>query len=624
MKKAISILSLILVLLAAVGLLVSCKEEKSVVPQVTFVVDGESSETVAIDADGNLSLPTDPYREGYTFEGWYYDDGSWQRPLDATVERDATVYARFTSECAHRVDEWRLQKASCMTAGKKLGRCAVCGQLVAEPIPARGYHTSYVDKAVAPTCTTAGLTEGAHCADCFEVLTKQERIAALEHDYVNDVCTRCGDIYDPVEDAILRNGSVSYALDYSEGDDYTFVEDERVQPTSGAAYAVFRSGYVATDRTPVTRGGDPCTRLCYIGLRVAADASAEAIAAAQREAGEHLRYAFRQIETGVWPTSTTILLQNGITLDVSGSEWETVKYFGGYLGTVRAELNINKGEPAVIKGIRITKSVLYGEEFVEINGEKRNLYVAAFIGTMSEAVVKNLRFTDLTIEQALPEEELRAKVWCVAAPIGAGMDIPLAYERERSHIRNAILSGITVDGSCTIRGAGVASGLLGYFGGYFEGANGMANATMRMTKIGAVYANNCMVAATVASAAASSYAPVGGLIGSIGRSIVEWDEKGNPSLYYYASMQGCVTNGRLVGYQGVGAAVGDVTGIARFFISEKGDYTSATLTILGETGARGLIGTSIENTDFRHNQTLNDKLPLDENGNALPLIGRTR
>ena len=46
-----------------------------------------------------------------------------------------------------------------------------------------GDHNSVKDAAKAATCEETGLTEGAHCGTCGEVLTKQETVKALGHDW---------------------------------------------------------------------------------------------------------------------------------------------------------------------------------------------------------------------------------------------------------------------------------------------------------------------------------------------------------------------------------------------------------------------------------------------------------
>ena len=49
-----------------------------------------------------------------------------------------------------------------------------------ETIEALG-HAEYVLNAVAPTCTSTGLTAGVACAACDEVLVEQETVPALGH-----------------------------------------------------------------------------------------------------------------------------------------------------------------------------------------------------------------------------------------------------------------------------------------------------------------------------------------------------------------------------------------------------------------------------------------------------------
>lgn len=131
---------------------------------------------------------------------------------------------------------------TCFQEGVRTFTCNVCAHEYTEVIAATGAHTDtdadgYCDmsgctyefqvcahtnttvlEAVAPTCTTTGLTEGLKCNDCDRTLTLQEEVSALGHDYGSTItknptceetgertytCTRCGDSY---AEGIVANG----------------------------------------------------------------------------------------------------------------------------------------------------------------------------------------------------------------------------------------------------------------------------------------------------------------------------------------------------------------------------------------------------------------------------------
>ena len=87
-------------------------------------------------------------------------------------------------------------RPTCTTAGYTTYTCSVCQHsYVADHVNANG-HTIVTDTAVAPTCTTTGLTQGSHCSVCNTVLVAQQVIPAKGHNYSSVVtpatCTTAG------------------------------------------------------------------------------------------------------------------------------------------------------------------------------------------------------------------------------------------------------------------------------------------------------------------------------------------------------------------------------------------------------------------------------------------------
>jgi len=78
--------------------------------------------------------------------------------------------------------------------------CTVCSEVI---LAALG-HTEVIDKAVAPTCTQSGLTQGSHCSVCNYVIIPQEEVPATGHTpgpgptaEAPQVCTACGIVLQP-------------------------------------------------------------------------------------------------------------------------------------------------------------------------------------------------------------------------------------------------------------------------------------------------------------------------------------------------------------------------------------------------------------------------------------------
>ena len=125
----------------------------------------------------------------------------------------------------HNVVIDKAVEPTCTKTGLTEGsHCSICGAtLIAQKtIPAKG-HTEVVDKAVAATCTKTGLTEGKHCSVCNAVIKTQTVVPAKGHKYVDTVvkptytakgytlhkCSVCGTSYKDTYTAKLTLAKVT-------------------------------------------------------------------------------------------------------------------------------------------------------------------------------------------------------------------------------------------------------------------------------------------------------------------------------------------------------------------------------------------------------------------------------
>lgn len=100
MKKTFLIFLTFIICIITIVNLSSCGKVEF---KVCFIIDGENYITVNTNGKEIIKMPSDPSKEGYIFDGWYWDEHSWKKPftanslLDAQLSENMYVYAKWTT-----------------------------------------------------------------------------------------------------------------------------------------------------------------------------------------------------------------------------------------------------------------------------------------------------------------------------------------------------------------------------------------------------------------------------------------------------------------------------------------------------------------------------------------------
>lgn len=97
-KRILTIILSIVAVLACIFGLSACQRVKF---KVNFVVDGTVYATIDTNGEEVIKMPENPTKDGYVFDGWYWDNDSWKKPftanslLNAPLSSDMNVYCKW-------------------------------------------------------------------------------------------------------------------------------------------------------------------------------------------------------------------------------------------------------------------------------------------------------------------------------------------------------------------------------------------------------------------------------------------------------------------------------------------------------------------------------------------------
>ncbi len=239
-RKLMLLIALVVIVASVLCGLIACS---GVELTLKFNVDGSVYAEIITNGNEVITMPSNPTKEGYTFDGWFWDEGIWQQPftanslLDAPISSDMQVYAKFTLQHKHTYSYFDVL-ATCETGGYTECTCE-CGYSYIIEVEPTGH--AYFETVVEPTCTEQGFTRyTCFCGDSYVdnyklPIAHNYLIERVEPNCINNgiliyMCI-CGDSYQETlptthnytsvvrEPTCIEQGYTTYTCDC--GDSYT-------------------------------------------------------------------------------------------------------------------------------------------------------------------------------------------------------------------------------------------------------------------------------------------------------------------------------------------------------------------------------------------------------------------
>lgn len=201
MKKLIHATIIVAFLSTLFVFCISCDSQTQNSQPVIFMTDGEIYDTV-VPTSSYLNIPTTPTKDGYLFDGWFFDD-AYNNKLTTFTQVDSgkiTAYAQISFplaeelhlyarwKCLHTDCTWIVDiEDTCSTIGKKHQNCNNCGQDLQEQYFDDVHHTGERIIIKEATCSETG-EQKYTCDLCGDTIT--ETIELAPHSYSDWVRTK--------------------------------------------------------------------------------------------------------------------------------------------------------------------------------------------------------------------------------------------------------------------------------------------------------------------------------------------------------------------------------------------------------------------------------------------------